>query len=55
MNCFCLDVEANKHLLNLYKRAERNDEYWYATSSPNDSADTHGPKVFVYLVRKNQV
>lgn len=44
--------KTTKHLVQLDTRVERNDEYGYATGSPNDPWDTHGPKVYVYLVRK---
>lgn len=41
-----------KHIVQLNNRAERNDEWPYATGNPNDPVDTKGPILYMSLVRK---
>ena len=46
------DCETTKHLVQLYNHTRRDDEYPYATGAPNDPVDTHGPSIYMYLLRK---
>lgn len=46
------EEKTTTHLVQLHRRIERNDEYGYATGAPNDPWDTHGPRIFVSLKRK---
>ena len=46
------ETKTTTHLVQLHRGIERNDEYGYATGAPNDPWDTHGPKIYVSLMRK---